>query len=115
MSVQKNTSIEMRKHVRQDVPGVVCVTDRQAKRKIGRLVNISEEGLMILTDEPVAENAVFQLHLEFCNQEGESDPIEIGVESLWCKQGSNENQFWAGFYIIDISEQNQDRIRSMIG
>jgi len=115
MSTQQKAPSEMRRHVRMEVPGVVCVSDRQSKREFGRLVNISEEGLMILTSEPVSENAVFQLTLGFCDENGDSDPIDIGVESLWCKKGSNENQFWAGFYIIDISEQSLERIRRLTG
>jgi c-di-GMP-binding flagellar brake protein YcgR len=115
MTVHKNAPSEMRKKVRVDVPGVVCVSDnRQANRDFGRLVNISEEGLMILTSEPVSENSIFQLSLALCNKEDDGDPIEIGVECLWCKQGNNEGQFWAGFYIIDISEQDQERIRRLV-
>lgn len=115
MSAQDKASSEMRKKVRVDVPGVVCVTDRAANCEFGRLVNISEEGMMIMTSEPVAENTIFQLSLGFCNEDGESDPIEIGVECLWCKESNNQDQFWAGFYIIDISEQGQERIRRLIG
>jgi len=115
MTAHKNAPSEMRKKVRVDVPGVVCVSDhRQTTRDFGRLVNISEEGLMILTFEPVAENSIFQLSLAFCDNEDACDPIEIGVECLWCSQGNNEGQFWAGFYIIDISEQDQERIRRLV-
>ena len=114
MSGLKNDPSEMRRQVRVDVPGVVCVTDRQASRDFGQLANISEEGLMILTSEPVTENPIFQLSLGFCNKTGDSAPLEIGVECLWCNQSNNAGQYWAGFYIIDISEQDQERIRQLI-
>ncbi|MEZ5540474.1 MAG: PilZ domain-containing protein [Pseudomonadota bacterium] len=113
MSAENRIPSEMRKTVRVDVPDVVCVTDRQACRPFGRLANISEEGLMILTSEPVTENAVFQLSLEFCDSAGNSEPIEIGVECLWCHTGNNPDQYWAGFYIIDISDADQARIRRL--
>lgn len=115
MSVQNKSPSEMRKKVRVDVPGIVCITDRQADRDFGRLVNISEEGLMILTSEAIAENAIFQLSLGFCDKDGDNDPIEIGVECLWCHGSNNQDQYWAGFFIIDISEQDQDRIRRLLG
>jgi PilZ domain len=115
MSTHKNSPSEMRKHVRVDVPGIVRMAGRQPDSEFGRLVNISEEGLMILTTEPVVENTIFQLTLEFSNDAGDIVPVEIGVESLWCNKGNNEDQFWAGFFIIDISEQNQERIRQLIG
>ncbi|HUT41937.1 MAG TPA: PilZ domain-containing protein [Gammaproteobacteria bacterium] len=114
MSGQKKAPSEMRKTVRVDVPGTVCVTDRQANRDFGQLANISEEGLMILVSEPVVENSVFQLALGFCNEAGDSEPIEIGVECLWCNQSNKADQYWAGFYVIDISEQDQERLRQLI-
>lgn len=114
MSAEDKAASEMRKTARVDVAGVVCVTDRQSGRNFGRLVNISEEGIMILTTEPVTENAVFQLALEFCDSSDASVPVEIGVECLWSHEGSNPGQYWSGFYIIDISEQNQERIRSLL-
>lgn len=114
MSAQDKAPSEMRKKVRVDVPGVVCVTERRTNRRFGQLVNISEEGMMILTSEAVAENTILQLSLGFCNNDGESDPIDIGVECLWCHESNNRDQFWAGFYIIDISDQDQDRIRRLL-
>ena len=115
MSTQNEAPSEMRKNVRVDVPGTVCVTDRQTGRRLGQLANISEDGLMILASEPVAENCIFQLSLGFHDRGDDSQPIEIGVECLWCHKGNNDNQFWAGFYIIDISEPNQERIRGLLG
>lgn len=115
MSAQNEAPSEMRKKVRVDVPGIVCVTDLHTNRRLGQLVNISEDGLMILVSEPVAENSVFQLALEFCNPSGDSTPLRIGVECLWCNKGNSDGQFWAGFYIIDISEPDQERIRRLLG
>ncbi len=114
MSVHNKAPSEMRNKTRVDVPDVVCVTDRQTRSHFGQLVNISEEGMMILISEPVAENTVFQLSLGFCNKDGDVEPIEIGVECLWCNQSTTDGQFWAGFYVIDISEQDQEKIRRLL-
>lgn len=114
MSTSKHAPEEKRKHVRVDVPRVVRVIDRQTNCDFGQLVNISEEGLMIQTTEPVAENFIFQLSLGFHNEADDIHPIDIGVECLWCRTGNQDDKFWAGFYIIDISEQAQERIRRLV-
>lgn len=114
MSANNEMPSEMRRKVRVEVTGTVCVTDRLSSSRFGQLVNISEEGMMVLTSEPVAENTIFQLSLGFCDDNGEAAPIDIGVECLWCHQGNNENQYWAGFYIIDISDRDQQRIRELL-
>jgi len=100
---------------RIEVSEVIHVIDRQTGNTIGQLVNISEEGLMLQGPEPVAENGIYQLSLEFeANSASAADgPLMIGVESLWCHSSSDQAQHWSGFYIIDISEQELQRIRQL--
>ena len=99
---------EMRKSERIAITEVVRVIDKPSGQEIGQLVNISEEGIMIMGSQPIAENSIMQLSLLF---DGEPE-MSIGVESLW-SQSSGEASHWTGFYIIDISEQDQQRIRDM--
>ncbi len=115
MSTNEPLPQNMRKQIRVDVSEIVRVIDRQDDCDIGQLVNISEDGLMLFMSQPITENRILQLSLEFCDEAGEKAPIHIGVESLWCNQGSEETQFWAGFYIIDISEEDLVQIRNMLG
>ena len=100
---------------RIEVSEVIRVVDRQTGRTVGQLVNISEDGLMVQSPEPVAENSIFQLSLEFeeSSASATEGPLMIGVESLWCNSSSDQSQFWVGFYIIDISEQDLERIRTL--
>ncbi len=111
MSTSEQPVEELRKSERIDVTEVVRVIDRPADREIGKLVNISEDGLMILTAEPIGEDVIMQLLLRF---ESEPDnPISIGVESLWAHSNNDNSQFWTGFAIIDISDADKSRIQQM--
>ena len=106
-----------RGQTRIEVSEVIQVTDRQTGATIGQLVNISEEGLMLLGPEPVPENSIYQLSLVFAaDSDSASDgPIMIGVESLWCHSSSDRTQHWSGFYIIDVSDRDLVRIRQLTG
>lgn len=104
---------EMRKSERIDVTDVVRVIDKPTGQEIGQLVNISEEGIMIMGSQPIAENSIMQLSLVFGSESNPQSDISIGVESLWSQSGSEDTNYWTGFYIIDISEQDQQRIRDM--
>ena len=99
---------EMRKSERIDVTEMVRVIDKPSGQEIGRLVNISEDGIMIMGSQPIAENSIMQLSLVY----DDAPEMSIGVESLW-SQSSGETSHWTGFYIIDISEEDQQRIRDM--
>jgi hypothetical protein len=111
MSTFENSIQEMRDHKRVEVSEVIHVTDRQIGEVLGQLVNISEEGFMLLGSKPVTEDNIFQLSLEFDAESGNSGPILIGAESLWCHASGDQTQHWSGFYIIDISDEDLERVR----
>lgn len=100
---------------RIEVSEVIKAVDRQTGKTVGQLVNISEDGLMLLSPGPVPENSIFQLSLEFAasSTSAADGPVLIGVESLWNSSSSDQSQHWVGFCIIDISVQNLERIRKL--
>ena len=116
MSVNDTAVQDNRGQQRIEVSEVIKVVDRQTGKTVGQLVNISEDGLMLLSSEPIPENSIFQLSLEFAaNSASAADgPVMIGVESLWSNSSSDQSQHWVGFYIIDISEQDLEHIRKLI-
>ena len=115
MSAIENSIQEMRSHSRVEVSEVIRAVDRQTGTDLGRLVNISEEGFMLLGSQPVSEDSILQLSLEFESGPNAASPILIGVESLWCHSSSDQKQYWAGFYIIDISDEDLERVRHLTG
>jgi hypothetical protein len=115
MSTDESRPEDQRKQARIEVPGKLRVVDRQDGSEIGQLVNISEDGMMLLLDRPLAGNTILQLSLELAGHDDEDSALHVGVESLWCNRGSDESQYWAGFCIIDISDRDRERIRRLTG
>jgi hypothetical protein len=113
MSAQDKSVNELRKSERVDVTDIVRIVDKPTGRDIGQLANISEEGIMIFSTQAIAENSVMQLSLVFDCESGSRPDIDIGVESLWSHASSEDSKYWTGFYIIDISEQDLERIKNM--
>ncbi len=113
MSASEKLQQEMRSQSRTDVSEIILVVDTQTGKTIGQLVNISEEGFMLLGTQPISENSIFQLSLESDSSAPDARPILIGAENLWCHSSSDQTQFWAGFYIIDISDEDHERIRHL--
>ena len=115
MSANENSIQEMRGHSRVEVSEVIRVVDRQTGSDLGRLVNISEEGFMLLGSQRVSADNILQLSLEFESGKNNTPPILIGVECLWCHSSNDQTQYWAGFYIIDISDEDLERVRHLTG
>lgn len=115
MSTNEQTFPDMRKHDRIEVSASIAATNRQTGRVIGQLVNFSDEGIMLMGSEPVAENSVLQLSLSFESKPGNEEPILLGVESLWSHSSEDNSRHWTGFLIIDISEQDLQRLHALTG
>jgi hypothetical protein len=114
MRANDKAAKDMRKTERIDVTGVVRIIDKPTGRDIGQLVNISEDGIMIMGSESIADNSIMQLTLVFDSSSDSKPEISIGVESLWSHSSGEDAKYWTGFYIIDISEQDRERIRNMV-
>ena len=113
MSTSEKSCQEMRRHNRMEVSEVIRVIDRQTGTFLGRLVNLSVEGFMLLGRQPINENNILQLSLEFDSGGSAANPILVGAESLWCRSSNDQAQYWTGFFIIDISEKDHERVRHL--
>ena len=115
MSTLETSYQERREDDRVEVSEVIRVIDRQTGTVLGRLVNISEEGFLLQGPQPINEDNILQLSLEFDPEVSDADPILVGAESLWCRSSNDQAQYWTGFFIIDISEKDHERVRHLTG
>lgn len=100
--------LENRKHPRKHLNQNWIAYDLDREEIIGRLVNISHEGMMLISQKPLEVGKIFQLRLSA----GEEPPVTLGAESLWVESLWSEpsqhdaSVYWAGMQIIDISKEN---------
>jgi hypothetical protein len=114
MSTNKQAFSDLRKHERVEVSRPITATDRHTGNVIGQLVNFSDSGIMLMSSKPVAADCVRQLSLSVDSGKGQEEPIHLGVESLWSHASDDNSCHWTGFIIIDISEQNLERLHALI-
>ncbi len=108
--------IEKRKSHRKIADEVLEICDQITGMPVGRVVNISAEGLMLLSQEPIMTGSVYQLDLQMPPSEAETDPRHIifGAEAVWTSEASQPESFWTGFRIIDISSEDVLAIDDLI-
>ncbi len=105
---------EKRKHARKHIGCAFKVSDINRKQVIGCMVDLSEDGFMLLTDQVHEAGAVLQLRVDFPDGMNGEDHIELGAESLWAGAANKPNHFWAGFHIIDLSDKAAAVIAAVI-
>jgi hypothetical protein len=105
---------EHRKSQRYRLETRVAVFNALSGEKEGMLGNLSNDGLMLIADHPVTEDALFQLSLSLPDGQGGERDIELGAQCLWCDAAASAGTFWAGFKIVDISVDDQRWIRQVL-
>jgi len=91
------------------------VLDVDRNLVVGQLVDISEDGLMVLCPEAVdiKVNRLFRLQIQL-SPEICDGPLTFGVESLWREPGHEAATHWAGFKIIDIAREDAEKLHHLL-
>lgn len=100
---------EHRRSHRKGSREVILVSNSMTGDTVGRIGNLSADGLMLVANRGFGDDALFQFQFSLATEGVSSRPrrIEIGVHALWCEAARSPGSWWAGFRIIDISEEDQ--------
>lgn len=92
-----------RKLKRQELNTTILIRNSMTQELLGELANITVEGLMIISDQEMSTNSIFQFRLEFPESINGQTSIDLGVDCLWSRSAENFNRHWSGYQIIDAS------------
>lgn len=82
---------------------------------LGRLVNITTEGLMLVNTVPLSPDRLYQVVIELPEPVNSVSRIELGMDSLWTSPANPDaDMYWSGCQIIDISEASLDILKLVI-
>ena len=105
---------EHRSLTRVKVPQIVSVHDIMRGIEVGTVVNLHEEGFLLIGTEEIKESGVYQLRFEFTNAINGVAQMNLGAECLWSNECDTGLMCWSGFHIIDLAEQDKEIISSLI-
>ncbi len=91
---------------RRTLSGVVNIVNQFDGALLGRLVNITTEGLMLVNAKPLATDTLYQVVLELPETLNNTTRIELGMDCLWTSPTQPDaDMYWSGCHIIDVSEE----------
>ena len=90
------------------------VVDQMSGEKIGDLVNIHVEGLMLASDVNIDADSVYQVEVRPTGNAEEIGSFELGIESLWVRSMAKEEGCWVGCRIISGSQEAVGKIQKII-
>jgi hypothetical protein len=106
--------IEKRRLPRKRPDVALQVTDAMTGEIVGRLGNVSMDGMMLVAHGPIVEDGLYQFLFHLPDAHGRLHPIEVGVHESWIEAASTRDQVWAGFRFIDISADDERLLREWL-
>ena len=106
---------EYRRSPRKAAYVTIPVTNKMTGEVMGRIGNLSADGMLMVCDEVIADSALFQLGFELTNAQGHPQPIDVGAQEMWAEAANVPGQYWSGFHFIDISDNDLEAIESWLG
>jgi len=85
-----------------------------SSRVMGHLMDISADGLMLLSDGPIEVNEEYRLRMRLPKEVSGSDEIVFGAVSRWCRQDDNPDFYVTGFQIQDMDDETRESVAHLI-
>jgi len=89
----------MQAHVRLDV------FDRGSGQYMGRIVDLSREGFMLLGEMALPSDSLWECRI-VADDELALPEVRLGADCLWTREGASAEHHWSGFHIIDLSPED---------
>lgn len=105
---------ENRKVERRHLFYYLAVIDTKSGKRIGHTVDISNEGIMLISEAPITPNTIFSLRMFLPEVIGGSRNFEFSAESRWCKEDVNPDFYNTGFRLLDVPLEGIQVIERLI-
>lgn len=93
---------DKRKLHRNNLIYYMRVLNRETDELLGNLVDITPEGMMLISDEPIPAKTRFDLRIHFPREIFGEKVLDFSAESLWTRPDVNPDFHDTGFRILDV-------------
>lgn len=81
---------------------------------MGYLVDVTANGLMLMSEKPIAVQQTYQIHMPIESELCIKTDIHFTAKSLWNRKKDNDPFVDTGFEIVEIDPQDLDAIEHAI-
>ena len=90
------------------------VFDAATDNLLGYVVDITNEGLMLVSETPIDKDKVFTIKMDLPAEIEKKTHLKFEAKSLWCKNDINSDYFDVGFQIKGIAHNDIQVIEDLI-
>lgn len=81
---------------------------------IGHVVNVTTEGIMVISEKPLEVECEFQLKMELPLGGETSTEIDLTARSIWCKVDVDPFFYNTGFQLVHCSEKSINAVSALM-
>ena len=90
---------------RHQLPYFLQVFNRVTDKPIGYLGNLSDDGLMLISQLPMMVDAEFELRLKIPGADDTFHAIDLTATCLWSHEDINPQHYDSGFSVLQAPEE----------
>ena len=105
---------EKRKLQRRHLIYYLRTYNAETGQLLGHLVDITSEGIMLISEEPIEIDRPYQLHMLLPADVFDRSELSFNARAIWRSKDVNEDFYDTGFKFLDITPAEQDIIEYMI-
>ncbi len=105
---------EHRRMKRWHVIYYLRIFDRDSGSLLGHLVDITTEGMKMVSEEPIPSKKDFRLKMEVPLEGEKTEEVLFNARSLWSEKDTNPDFFATGFYLENLNSDTINVIQSLI-
>ena len=111
----RNTEVkDQRSLERKQLIFYLKVFDRNSDDIVGKLKDVTPEGVMLTSEKPIDVNVRYQLRLVLPPEFSERQFLNFDAKSLWCKENDYHDLYDAGFILIEVTPADKSMIARLI-
>ena len=95
------------------LPYYLKVFNRFTGLPIGYLGNVSEDGLMLISDLPLLVGPDYELQLKVPGRAGALHVINLTASCLWCHEDENPGHYDSGFMLLQAPREYDELVSSL--
>ncbi|MBD8147635.1 PilZ domain-containing protein [Pseudomonas fluorescens] len=99
---------------RHQLPYFLQVFNRLTDKPIGFLGDVSEDGLMLISQLPMMIGADFELRLKIPGANGELHTVDLAATCLWSHEDVNPQHYDSGFRVLQACEGYAQLISALL-
>lgn len=105
---------EKRKFNRIHLIHYLRLFDRKTGNLIGNLVDLTSEGLQLISETPIDPGTVLHIRMEFPEEVDGERELHLNAEAVWCDHQLDPDLFSVGCKLIPVTPTKVTIIRDLI-